>query len=293
MTKKLSLVFILVLLIFLFFTSKPLTYAAASKSSVNVSASVGEYFLDLSGWLSPYASIILTSDGVFLRSTVADAGGAFYLPSIRIKTGFSHFCLEGIDYKKIGTSYTCFTIEPATSSITKKNIFLPPTMALSASEIPAGKDVFVFGYTMSLAKVFLFISDGKILTTQADKTGYYRFKIDHVKAGKYTLYTKAQYNGKDSLTPDKKLSLWVQSWWEQLLNFFKDLLKRLWLLLTSISLGPLWLAIPIFILIIILLLKLWPEKFTFIYQNAVVIFLTKLFRRRPKRHLHHYWLLGE
>ena len=293
MMKKLPFVFALVLFVCLFPQSKSLAAVTSSKGPVSVSASVGEYYLDLSGWQSPYASIVLTSDGVFLRATVADSSGVFYLPSILIKAGFSHFFLEAIDYKKIGTSYTCFTIEPATGSITKKDIFLPPTMALSAYQIPAGKDVFAFGYTMPLAKVFLFVSDGKILTVQADKTGYYRFKIAHLQAGRYTFYTKAQYKGKDSLTPDKKLSLWVLSWWEQLLNFIKDLLAKLWLLLTSIALGPLWLGIPILILIIILLLKLWPERFTFIYQSAVVIFLTKLFRRHPKHHLHHYWLLGE
>jgi hypothetical protein len=293
MMKKLPWVFALVLFIYLFPQSNSLAATTASKGSVSVSASIGEYYLDLSGWQSPYASIILTSDGVFLRATVADSNGVFYLSSILINAGFSHFCLEAIDFKQIGSSYTCFTVEPATDSITKKDIFLPPTMALSAYQIPAGKDVFVFGYTMPLAKVFLFVSDGRIVTVQADRTGYYRFKLAQLKAGKYTLYTKAQYKGKNSLTPDKKLSLWVLSWWEQLLNFIKNLLERLWLLLTSIALGPLWLAIPVLILIIILILKLWPEKFTFIYQSTIVIFLTKLFRRHPKHHLHHYWLVGE
>lgn len=290
--KKLSLTLALVLFICLF-PSKSLANSTIAKPPVSVSATVGQYYLDLSGWQSPYASILLTSDGVFLRSTVADANGQFYLSSILINAGFSHFCLEAIDYKKIGTSYTCFVIPPATSSVTKKDIFLPPTMAISATQIPAGDDVYIFGYSMPFAKILLYSSDGTILTTKADKTGYYRFKITHVKAGKYTFYTKANYKNRDSLIPDKRLSLWAMSWWEQLLNFIKNLLQKLWALLTSISLEPLWLALPIVILIIILLLKLWPERFTFIYQNSVVVFLTKLFRRHPAHHLHHYWLLGE
>lgn len=290
---KIAQVLIIVFIFTILFSTKSFAKSVDIQGPVNVSATVGEYYLDLSGWQSPYASILLTSDGVFLRSTVADEKGVFNLSSILIKQGFSNFCLKAVDYKQVGTSETCFTVAPATASITKQAIFLPPTMALSATEIAEGKDVYFLGYTMPSAKVFLFISNGKVLTGQAEKSGYYSFKVSNLKAGKYTLYTKAQYQGKDSLTPNKKLSLWVLSWWEQLLNFIKDLLRRLWLLLTSIVLNPLWIAIPIFILIIILLLKIWPEKFTFIYQNSLVLFLTKLFRRHPNKHLHHYWLLGE
>jgi len=291
---KIAQVLIIVFIFTILFSARSIAKSVDIQGPVNVSATVGEYYLDLSGWQSPFASIILTSDGVFLRSTVADSTGTFNLSSILIKQGFSNFCLKAVDYKQVGTSETCFTVMPATASITKQDIFLPPTMALSATEIAEGKDVYFLGYTMPSAKVFLFISNGKVLTGQAEKSGYYSFKLAKVKAGKYTLYAKAQYQGKDSLTPNKKLSLWVLSWVEQLLNVIKDVfIRRLWMLLTSIILNPLWIAVPIFILIIILLLKIWPEKFTFIYQNSLVLFLTKLFRRHPNKHLHHYWLLGE
>src|ERR1035437_3160478 len=96
-----------------------------------VQASVGEFYLNLSGFVSPFASIVLSSDGVLMRTTIADEKGNFSIPQVLIKMGFSHFCLDAIDFKRIGESYTCFTIPPATDSVTMNNIFLPPTLGLS------------------------------------------------------------------------------------------------------------------------------------------------------------------
>lgn len=256
-----------------------------------VSGSVGEFYLNLSGYQSPFASIILTSDGVFIRATVADQFGNFSISEVLIKRGFSHFCLYAVDFKRIGESETCFTIPPAESSVKMDDIFLPPTIGLSRSEIYEGSSATAFGYTMPNALVTLYLSNGEKLTTTADTTGYYQFIIKNLKAGKYTLYTKAKYKGKESKAPTKQLQLRSLSRSEQFLESLKDLWKKILVFLSSLSLGPLWIVIPIIILIIIFILKLWPEKFTFIYQSKVIIFFTHLFRK-PKHPLHHKWWVG-
>jgi hypothetical protein len=117
--------------------------------------------------------------------------------------------------------------------------------------------------------------NGKELFTTADKEGYYQFKLTNLKAGSYSLYASATYHKKHSLSPTKKLNLKSLTWWEVFLLFIKNLWQNFLRLLTSISLGPLWLVIPIIILIIILILKIWPERFTL-----------------GKKHLHHYYLVG-
>ena len=252
--------------------------SAQFKGSLNTSVSgrVGEFFLDVSGYISPYASVILTSDGVVLRATVADSKGNFYISQVLINSGFSHFCLEAVDYKQIGSSETCMTIPPATGSVEIKNIFLPPTIAVQKKEIAEGSPAIVYGYTMPGAEVKLFLSNKQTITTTADETGFYRFEINNLKAGKYSLYARAYYKDKESLTPAKKIELKSLSWWEQIIAFIKDLLSKIWLYLTSLSLGPLWLAIPIIILIIILIFKLLPRGIV-----------------RPKEHIHHYWMVHE
>jgi hypothetical protein len=246
--------------------------------STDVGASVGEFYLSLWGYVSPFASIVLTSDGVFMRATVADEKGNFIISQVLIKAGFKSFCLDAIDFKRIGESYTCFSIPPATASITMKDIFLPPTLGLSRTTVNEGGSATAFGYTMPKAKVTLHIN-GELLTTYADSTGYYEFVLKNLKAGNYSLYSTAEYKQKNSLDPTKKLQLeslskpkqaanLVGNWWDQLLRFLKN---WLW--------NPLWLIIPILILIIILIRKLWGKQF----PNPF---------KRKNRLLHHYWWMG-
>ncbi len=284
-------VFLSVFLTYVFFSTFDV-YAQMSlpkaKHNTGVSAKVGQYYLNLSGWISPYASVVLTSDGIFLRSTTADSKGNFYITGVLIKAGFSSFCLEAIDFKRLGDSYTCFKLKPAAGDITMKDIFLPPTLGLSRNEIGENEEAIAFGYTMPGAKVKLYLNNGQIIETTADSEGYYEFKLKNLKAGKYELYAMAEYQNKESLKPTKTLKLSSLSWWEMFLTYLKDIWDRIVKFIASIGLGPLWIASPIIIAIIALVLKLWPEKFTFIYNSKLLAFLP----RRKKKKLHHSWFMG-
>ena len=279
---KIIAIFIFIFSIyFLAFNPVPSAYAQLTSSGssslgTTVQATVGQFYLNLSGYVSPFASIVLTSNGVTLATVVADGKGDFSISQILIKAGFSGFCLDAIDFKRIGESYTCFNIPPATGSVTKKNIFLPPTLGLSRTKVNEGGSATAFGYTMPGALVTLNIN-GEMLTTHADQSGYYQFILNNLRVGNYSLYATAKYQGKDSLSPTKKLQLesvskpkqvqtLLTQWWEQLLRF----LRNWWWVL---------LAIPIIILIIILIWKLWGRGFKFKSPFA-------------KRLLHHSWWLG-
>jgi hypothetical protein len=276
--KKILPALLLSAVVFILFSHKAfsqVSFLQTASHTVTVEATVGEFYLNLSGYIAPNASIVLIIDGVTARATVADANGDFSISGILIKKDFSHFCLDAIDFKRLGESYTCFDIPPAQGSVTMKDIFLPPTIGLSRNEIAAGSSVKAYGYSMPGALVTLYVS-GKLLTTYADQTGYYEFTVKDLTPGKYSVYARAELNQKHSLEPTKKLQLNALSWWEQFIAFLKDLWNKLLKFLTNLSLGPLWLLIPIIILIIILLVKLWPGKLPF-----------------GKRHaLHHKWWMG-
>jgi hypothetical protein len=247
-----------------------------------VQASVGQFYLNLYGFISPYASVILTSNGVYILGTTADAQGNFSISQVLIKKGFSGFCLDAIDFKRVGESYTCFSIPPATASVTMKDIFLPPTLGLSRTTVNEGGSATAFGYTMPGARVTLHMNN-ELIVVDADITGYYEFSLKNIKVGTYSLYATANYQAKNSLDPTKKLQLEALSkpkqistqvaktltnWWDQLLKFLRN---WLW--------NPLWLIIPILILIIILLRKLWGRKFLSLPKH--------------KNHLlHHFWWMG-
>jgi len=287
--RKLLPVFFALLLVCGAGTASAQMTSPSGNLNTQIAASVGQYYLSVSGYASPYASVVMTADGIFVRAAVADQNGDFYISQVLIKAGFSGFCLETVDYKRLGSSTVCFSVPPATGNITMNNLFLPPTIGLAQTEVPAGSNVVVFGYTMPGAEVTLYVS-GKEIKGFADSTGYYSVTIKDLKVGNYQLYAKAEYLNKESLTPTKKVSLRALSWWEQLLLFLKELWSKFIKFLTSVSLGPLWIGIPILILIIILLIKLWPEKFTFLYENQLFAMLP--FKKKGKKLLHHAWWIG-
>lgn len=258
-----------------------------SSPSVSVSGVVGEYFLNVTGFIAPYASLVLTSNGIFYRSTVADKFGNFSLTGIRINAGFSGFCILAKDFHNLGESYTCFSFPPATGDITMKDIFLPPTLGLERAEITSGGNVKAYGYTMPLALVRLHFN-GKIITTRADTDGYYEVVITNVPAGTYSLFADATYNGKDSEQPSRTLTLTALNWWQVILKWIKETLEHIWKFLIGIPFGALWLALPFIILIPLLIIRIWPERFTWIYTNRLLYFISG----KPRRLLHHAWFVG-
>lgn len=280
---------IISLMVFLLTSVHPVVSAKTitqTKPPVQVSARVGEFYLNLSGYASPFASIILTSGGVFYRSAVADEGGFWSIHDILINKSFSSFCLQHIDYKNIGESTTCLTVPPADQDINKKDIYLPPTIGLQRSEIVAGSDAVIFGYTMPGASVTIHLKNGKSYVVTADANGYYELTIKDLAAGSYELYATAVYDGKPSENPSNTLKLVALSWWQQILIWIKKFFQWLWNVMTGMGLGPLWLVLPLIPFIIWLLVRLWPERFTFIYNNEIYIFF------HPRKKLHHAWWVG-
>lgn len=280
--RRVVAVFIFIFLVFIQLSgvsimAQQLSYPAESRGT-RVEGVVGQFYLNLYGFISPFASVILSSDGNYIAGTTADSQGNFSFAGILINKGFSNFCLDAVDFKRVGESYTCFNIPPATDSVTMRDIFLPPTLGLSRTTVNEGGSAVAFGYTMPGATVTLHIND-KTITVVADSSGYYEIKLDNLKAGVYNLYSTANYQQKESLTPSKKLQLEALSKPQQAQNVVRKVGEELAKVLKNWLWNPLWLIIPIIILIIILIRKLWGHKFA------------KPFKK--KNHLlHHYWMFG-
>ncbi len=268
----------------------PLVAPRPGSVSTTVSGTIGNYYLTLKGYIAPFASIVLYgADGAFLKATTADSKGYFTVTDLLVKKGFSKVCFDAVDFKRLGESYSCLTFKPIEGQTTIEDIFLPPTLGLSRSEIAAGSSAIAWGYSMPYAIVTVHVGN-VVYTTTADSNGYYQIELKNVKAGVYSLYSTAELNAKPSLDPQKKVQLKALSWWEQFIAWLINLWKKIWVFLTSFTITPFWIAIPVFILIIILILKLWPEKFTILYHNRLVIFFTKALRRHKP--LHHEYFMG-
>ena len=197
-------------------------------SQVQLTASVGEFHLDVSGYISPFASVVLSAKDITTKGTVANRNGDFSFTQVLIKRGFSAFCLEAVDFHMLGDSYTCFKVPPATASVIEKDIFLPPTLGLSRTEVAVGQKVYAFGYTMPGAEVQLHVNGNLVLKTRADGTGYYIYELSQLGAGQFDLFATARYNARDSLAPSRVLHLHTMNWWEQLLALLRDFFKKIW-----------------------------------------------------------------
>lgn len=274
---------------------------ASPSLTSTVSARVGEFYLNLYGYSSPYASIVLTIEGNLYRTAVADERGNFSITGVLIKEGFDGFCLQAVDFKRLGESLTCFSVPPAKGSVEMRDIFLPPTIGLQRSTIEAGGDAVIFGYTMPGAQVIIHSSDvcppgngnckyeEKVYEVTADANGYYELTIAGLPAGSYSLFATANYQGNPSESPSNTVKLTALTWWEQFLVWLRNLFERVTQLFTALGLGPLWLVFPLIPLITWLIIRIWPERFTWIYNSKLYAFISG---RKKRRQLHHAWFMG-
>src|SRR3989344_4064198 len=189
--KKLLPILILFLLLINQNKAYSQTNTIESGLKTTVSGTVGEFYLNFSGYIAPFASVVLTSDGVLLATTTADENGYFYLTDILIKAGSSKFCFEATDLRQLGKSYSCMSIPPAEDSATIEGIFLPPTLGLLRLEIAEGSSTIAHGYSMPDALVTLHVGENMYLT-KADESGYYEFTLENLKGGTYQVYATAK-----------------------------------------------------------------------------------------------------
>ncbi|HXS15295.1 MAG TPA: hypothetical protein VN711_04145 [Candidatus Saccharimonadales bacterium] len=264
------------------------------ESVASVSATVGSYTLSVSGYIAPYASVVLSSDGVVLRSTVADAQGNFAISQVLIKAGFSHFCLDSVDYKRLGESEACFTFSPATGSISRTNIFLPPTLGVYRTNVNVGDRALAWGFSMPGAQVTIHINNGDTCLTTADKNGYYECQIVIKKAGSYTLKADAVLNGKTSEPPVKGVLIQGLSTVQQAGQVVQNIGNNFINQLLNIPGGLfVWIALAILILIIILIWGLKPEWFPKPSIGNPTVAMHQVFDQLFRdRKLHHAWMKG-
>lgn len=258
---------------------------------VDVSAAVGQYYISLSGSIAPYASIVLTTNGVVLRSTVADANGYFSFTQVLVKKGFNSYCLTAVDVKRLGQSEGCFTTPTITGSYSRQNIFLAPTIGLFRTQIQVGSNAVIWGYSMPGALVSIHSSDGKVYTATADTAGYYEVRPLISSEGTYDMYATAQFKNQQSVKPTNKVTLIALTFSQQINknigNWFTNLLT--WI--HNLPLGPLWIGLPILILIFILWrkLKAEPEGGNIKGKKKERLFFDRLLG--PHK-LHHAWMDG-
>ncbi len=287
--------FVVLLLLVLFLGVSPQNISADTSSGsgqVIVKVSINGFTFSLSGYLAPYASITLTSNGNVFASTTADAQGNFSFPSVKVAKGFSLFCLDGIDYKRLGESEACFTIPPVIGPFSKSAIFLPPTLGVFRSDVTIGDNALVFGYGMPNALISIKLDNRVICEKTADSGGYYECNFAIRKEGNHEVYADSRLNGKASEPQLKRViikgvSLTKVTPTPSLGNII-DILHGLPGILIALFIGLL-----LIILLIILLRRRNPSWLprVFLPKPGDLIHhgWDSFFRERK---LHHWWMKG-
>ena len=212
-----------------------------AQEEVELEASVGRFYFSASGIVSPYASVVMTSQDYFLSSTVADSEGKFYLPEALVNDGFNSFCLEAVDIRRLGTSYTCFEVEPPKADFSREDLFLPPTVGLSGRKIEPNSSITASGYTMPNSTVDVKLGESFSVEAKSDINGYYNTELKSgIPPGKYELYATAVYGAKTSEKPTRTFTIEVLGWLQKI---------PIWLIILIILiLASIFIFIPLIIL---------------------------------------------
>jgi hypothetical protein len=234
-----------------------------------ITASVGQFYVNISGFASPFASIVLSSNGVLLRSTVADSSGRFFLSQVLVRDGKNKFCFTVVDFRHLGESQSCLEADIDKTPYSLSNILLPPTIAVSKKEVKTGETVYVFGYTMPNSKVTIRINKTQTITVQSDGLGYYTYKFEKLPVGTYALFASAKYKDKDSLEPLAGVTLKAVSLPAFVGRTLLDILRQIWKFLTT--------SLALFVILVFVLL----------------LFIFFIWRRLRSKKMHHDWFLKE
>lgn len=264
------------------------TSAATQSGVTNVTVTVSGNIMTLSGYIAPFASIVLSINGTVIASTVADSAGNFSFSNIAVPKASSSVCLESVDFKKLGQSEACIGIIAVNGVISRSNVFLPPTFGVQRTDVLVGNSAIGFGYGMPGATITVHINDLSGCVVTADTTGYYQCSIVIQKEGDNTLFADAVLKGKASEQQLKKILI-------KGLAFIKPTSIPTQLpAFPGVFSIPWWvwllLVLIVIILIIILLRRLRPELPTVGIPQVRINHAFDFLRR--KRKLHHAWMKG-
>lgn len=239
------------------FAKSPKTWAQAATIqnpitiSPLVTATVPAYFwLELTGWTSPWAQVELTMGQVIARLTTANDEGQFTF-RIPLPYKLGHFCLIATDISRITSSPLCLPPPPPEVTVVVKQVVMPPTLKIEKGKILKEETVAAQGYTTPDSPVTPFIFEPKswkkrsllsgLFTSPAlaaeapkppiksDQNGYYQFNLPSNTLGWNRIFTGSIFL--DNPSPKSNtLAYDILTWWRMLLErFFAFVGNLLWL----------------------------------------------------------------
>jgi len=258
--KKLSIIF-LTLLSAALLLQKPAFAAsttATQSGTVTTSATIRGNTFTISGFTSPFASVVVTASSQFIVSTTADAQGNFSAP-VTIALNTTNLCLDTVDFKRLGSSQTCIN----TATTNPIGLFLPPTIGLLSTTVDAGQNATIYGYSLPRSSVIINpqnLPENQTYTVTTDETGYYSYTVESVPAGTFVFSAVGEVLGAQSLPPTGGVELKALSLFEQASTTAQDLTQSLASSIPASYLTPILLTILFLIICILVFLYIKKRK---------------------------------
>lgn len=222
------------------------TTTATQSGTITTSATIRGTTFTISGFTSPFASVVVTTGSQFIVSTTADTQGNFSAP-VTLPKGITALCLDTVDFKRLGSSQACID----TAITNPIGLFLPPTIGLLSTSVDAGQNATIYGYSLPRSSVIItpqnLPSENQKYTVITDDTGYYSYTIESIPAGTFVFSAVGEVLGAQSLPPTGGVELKALSLFEQASTTAQDITQ-------SLASIPASYLIPILLIILFLII---------------------------------------
>lgn len=185
------------------------------KSSVNVSASIADTYLTVTGYSSADAKVELEGQSAYAL-TFSDDTGYFIFDHLLMPKDFSELCLTATDTSSRQSTPLCLPpISAYKNSSTVGPVLLPPTISIDSANVDAYSTTFTSGESIPNSTVTIHLyqatNDANLivkpveafsfptLTTKSDSSGHYSFSLPTTYSSDYRLYTSVDFQ--DNLSP--------------------------------------------------------------------------------------------
>lgn len=200
----------ILVLLFLFLLPQPLNaFDLTQKSSVNISASIGENQVTIDGYTSPESRVELSSPRVF-AVTYSNPDGYFIFDKTILPRDPSDLCLVSIDNHNRQTFPVCIPPPPITNYHTDIGlILLPPTISLENDTINPNETVLTSGQSIPNSQIsvhFYKVEDQAFsfpkevqayslpsLSVNSDENGNFSLNLPTAYASNYRLYASTKF----------------------------------------------------------------------------------------------------
>jgi len=260
--------------------------------TTQVSATVGENYLTITGYTSPQAKVILSSSaGNLYRQTFADNTGYFVFQAVLFPQNVGELSLISQDTNGFSSTPLFLPAPPPSQDVILQGLLMPPTIGLSTGENSYDQPSAVAGKTFPKSPVLIYLyadpeqsfwstintfgtnfwnlivhqafaKSAPRLEIESDENGDFEVNLPSVEPAMQKIFVASlfdkNYSPKSFTLTFATLSIWgkiglfFRSLWEKVLDFFR-----------SIAQDPtkiIWLEIPLLAILFLNLTFRWAVE---------------------------------